>query len=49
LTDADEPADSPARWLFNWFGCETSRELIANNSSLSVIFGDPMLLKASVK
>jgi phosphate transport system substrate-binding protein len=49
IINADEPADSPARWLFNWFGCETSRELIANNSSLSVIFGDPMLLKASVK
>ncbi|MEA4890347.1 MAG: substrate-binding domain-containing protein [Clostridiaceae bacterium] len=49
IINADEPADSPARWLFNWFGCDTSRELIAGSSSLSVIFGDPILLKTSEK
>lgn len=41
---ADEPADSPARWLFNWFGCDKSREILQKNSSLSVIFSDPILL-----
>jgi phosphate transport system substrate-binding protein len=49
IINADEPANSPARWLFDWFGCEISRELIANNSSLSVIFGDPVILKAEKK
>lgn len=49
IINANEPADSPARWLFNWFGCEDSRDLISRNSSLSIIFGDPILLKASGK
>jgi phosphate transport system substrate-binding protein len=49
IINADEPAGSPARWLFDWFGCDISRELIANNSSLSVIFGDPVILKAEKK
>lgn len=47
IINADEPADSSARVLFNWFGCDKSRELIAANSSLSIIFGDPILLKTS--
>ncbi len=42
---ADEPADSPARWLFNWFGCDKSRDILQKNSSLSVIFSEPILLK----
>ena len=33
---ADEPADSPARQLFNWIGSDVSRTLIAENSTLSV-------------
>ena len=49
IINADEPEDSPARWLFNWFGCDISRDLIAANSSLSVIFGEPILLKTSEK
>jgi phosphate transport system substrate-binding protein len=49
IINADEPADSPARWLFNWFGCDISRDLIAGSSSLSVIFGEPILLKTSEK
>ena len=49
IINADEPEDSPARWLFNWFGCEASRDLIKRNSSLSVIFGNPILLKTSEK
>ena len=49
IINADEPENSPARWLFNWFGCETSRDLLKLNSSLSVIFGDPILLKTSEK
>jgi len=49
IINADEPENSPARWLFNWFGCDVSRDLIAQNSSLSVIFGDPILLKTSEK
>lgn len=47
IINADEPADSSARVLFNWFGCDQSRELIHANSSLSIIFGDPILLKTS--
>jgi ABC-type phosphate transport system substrate-binding protein len=47
IINADEPQDSPARWLFNWFGCDVSRDLLRSNSSLSVIFGDPILLKTS--
>ena len=47
IINADEPKDSPARWLFNWFGCEKSREIIRDNSSLSIIFSEPILLKTS--
>ena len=39
IINADEPEDSPTRWLFNWFGCDISRDLIATNSSLSVKIG----------
>ena len=42
---ADEPEDSSARWMFNWFGCEKSREILQSNSSLSLIFSDPILLE----
>lgn len=47
IINADEPADSSARVLFNWFGCEKSRDIIHANSSLSIIFGDPIFLKTS--
>ena len=49
IINATEPEDSPTRWLFNWFGCDVSRDLIRSNSSLSVIFGDTILLKTSEK
>lgn len=49
IINADEPKDSPARWLFNWFGCEKSQEIISSNSSLSLVFSDPILLKTSEK
>ena len=29
---SDEPADSPARRLFNWFGCAMSDDLLTINS-----------------
>jgi len=44
---ADEPSDSSARWLFNWFGCDKSREILTANSSLSLIFSDPILVEAA--
>lgn len=43
---ADEPADSPARQLFDWIGSDVSRELIAENSTLSVGFSDPVVIHA---
>jgi phosphate transport system substrate-binding protein len=49
IINADEPEDSSARWLFNWFGSGNSRDIIAANSSLFVIFSDPILLKTSEK
>ena len=44
---ADEPQDSSARWIFNWFGCRESRRLIENTSELSVTFSDPYLIRLS--
>ena len=49
IINADEPEDSAARWMFNWFGSDISQEIIKANSSLSVIFSDPILLKTSEK
>ena len=43
---ADEPADSPARQLFNWIGSDVSRTLIAENSTLSVGFSDSVVIHA---
>jgi len=43
---ADEPEDSPARELFNWVGSEESRELIAENSTLTVSFGESVIVEA---
>ena len=43
---ADEPADSPARQLFDWIGSDVSRELIAENSTLSVGFSDSVVIHA---
>lgn len=42
---ADEPADSPARLLYNWIGSEKSIEIIEANSSLSVVVGESVILK----
>ena len=42
---ADEPADSPARRLYDWVGSEESRELISENSTLSVAFSDSVVLR----
>ena len=42
---ADEPEDSDARKLFNWIGSDESREIIANNSTLSVSFSDPVVIR----
>ena len=42
----DEPADSPARQLFDWIGSDVSRELIAENSTLSVGFSDSVVIHA---
>jgi phosphate transport system substrate-binding protein len=46
---ADEPEDSSARWMFNWFGSDKSKEILQSNSSLSLIFSDPILFKTSEK
>ena len=43
---ADEPADSPARRLFNWVGTDESYDLISGNSTLTVAFSDPITIKA---
>lgn len=43
---ADEPDDSPARQLFDWIGSDVSRELIAENSTLSVGFSDSVVIHA---
>lgn len=43
---ADEPADSPARKLFDWIGSDVSREIIAENSTLSVGFSDSVVIHA---
>ena len=43
---ADEPADSPARRLYDWVGSSESRELIARNSTLTVAFSDSIIIKA---
>ena len=40
-----EPADSPARLLYNWIGSEKSIEIIEANSSLSVVVGESVILK----
>lgn len=47
LIRADAPEDSPERWLFNWFGCDESRELLQYNSELSLVFSDPYLIRLS--
>ncbi|MBR2570933.1 MAG: substrate-binding domain-containing protein [Clostridia bacterium] len=41
---ADEPEDSPARLLYNWVGTDESREIIGQNSTLSVDFTDSVVL-----
>lgn len=43
---ADEPADSPARNLFNWVGTDESYDLISGNSTLTVAFSNPLIIKA---
>ena len=43
---ADEPADSPARKLYNWVGGAESKTLIQNNSSLYVTFSDSVVIRA---
>lgn len=42
---ADEAEDSPARMLFDWIGSEDSREIIAENSTLSVDFTDSVVVR----
>lgn len=44
---ADEPADSPARKLYDWIGTDESRELLTANSTLSVSFSDSVVLRTS--
>jgi len=44
---ANEPENSPARWFFNWFGCNESRNLLALNSELSLVFSDPYRIMLS--
>jgi ABC-type phosphate transport system substrate-binding protein len=41
---ADEPADSPARRLFDWVGSEESEKIIQENSTLSVNALPPVLI-----
>lgn len=43
----DAPENSSARWFFNWFGCEESRQLLENNSELSLAFSEPYLIALS--
>jgi phosphate transport system substrate-binding protein len=43
---ADEPPGSPARRLYDWFGSEESRAVIEENSTLSVVFGEPEMIRA---
>jgi ABC-type phosphate transport system substrate-binding protein len=43
---ADEPPGSPARELYDWVGSEESSALIAGNSSLTVTFLDPVIIRA---
>jgi phosphate transport system substrate-binding protein len=47
LIRADAPEDSPERWLFNWFGSNESRQLLTNNSELSLAFSEPYLIHLS--
>lgn len=42
---ADEPEGSPARQLFDWIGSDESRSIIAENSTLSVSFSEPVALR----
>ncbi len=42
----DEPEGSPARALFDWVGSEESRDLIAQNSTLTVAFTEPVVILA---
>jgi hypothetical protein len=35
--------------MFNWFGSDKSKEILQSNSSLSLIFSDPILVKTSEK
>lgn len=41
---ADEPADSPARQLFDWIGSDDSRRIIEENSTLAVDFSDSVVI-----
>ena len=44
----DEPADSPARQLFNWIGSGESLEIIKANSTLSVKVSEPFTYDGSI-
>ena len=43
----DEPADSPARKLYDWMGTQESQDLISSNSTLTVSFSDSVVLPAA--
>ncbi len=42
---ANEPQGSPARELFDWIGSDESRSIIEENSTLSVAFSEPVVIR----
>ena len=45
---ADEPADSPARQLYDWIGSPESERIISENSTLTVSFSDSVFIRAGM-
>lgn len=45
---ADSSESSPARQLYDWMGSGESRELIANNSTLTVVFSESVCIRTAV-
>lgn len=46
LMRADEPSDSPAQWLFDWFVGENAQKYIKNHTSSIPADNDPIIVKA---
>lgn len=46
LMRAEEPSDSPAQWLFDWFVGENAQKYITKHTSSIPAINDPIIIKA---